>query len=55
MEMFLRSYLAEIHELIKRWKLKEALRLTLQNRPELLKTKELSDLEMELLNEIKDE
>ena len=43
------------HELIKRWKLKESLRLTLQNRPELLKMKELSDLEMELLNEIKDE
>jgi len=36
-------------------KLKESLRLTLQNRPELLKKKEISDLEMELLNEIKDE
>jgi len=36
-------------------KLKESLRLTLQNRPELLKKKELSDLEIELLNEIKDE
>ena len=43
------------HELIKRWKLKESLRLTLQNRPELLEKKELSDLEMELLTEIKDE
>ena len=43
------------HEMIGRWKLKESLRLTLQNRPELLEKKKLSDLEKELLNEIKDE
>jgi len=43
------------HEMIGRWKLKESLRLTLQNRPDLLEKKKLSDLEKELLNEIKDE
>ena len=40
---------------IKRWKLKESLRITLKNRPDLIKSKDLSDLEIELLNEIKDE
>ena len=43
------------HELIKRWKLKESLRITKDRRPDLLKIKKLSDLEAELLNEIKDE
>ena len=43
------------HEKIKRWKLKESLRITLKNRPDLIKSKNLSDLEIELLNEIKDE
>ena len=43
------------HELIKRWKLKESLRITKDRRPDLLKIKKLSDLEIELLNEIKDE
>ena len=35
--------------------LKESLRITLKNRPDLIKSKDLSDLEIELLNEIKDE
>ena len=43
------------HEKIKRWKLKESLRITLKNRPDLIESKNLSDLEIELLNEIKDE
>ena len=43
------------HEKISRWKLKESLRITLKNRPDLIKSKDLSDLEIELLNEIKDE
>ena len=43
------------HELIKRWKLKESLRITKDRRPDLLEIKKLSDLEVELLNEIKDE
>ena len=43
------------HELIKRWKLKESLRITHENRPDMIKDKNLSDIEIELLNEIKDE
>ena len=43
------------HEKINRWKLKGSLRITLKNRPDLIKSKDLSDLEIELLNEIKDE
>jgi tRNA (guanine37-N1)-methyltransferase len=43
------------HEKINRWKLKESLRVTLINRPDLIKSRDLSDLEIELLNEIKDE
>ena len=43
------------HEKINRWKLKESLRITLKNRPDLIKSKDLSDLEIELLNEINDE
>ena len=43
------------HEKINRWKLKESLRITLKNRPDLIQSKDLSDLEIELLNEIKDE
>ena len=43
------------HEKINRWKLKESLRITLINRPDLIKSRNLSDLEIELLNEIKDE
>ena len=40
------------HEMIERWKLKEALRLTAEKRPEMIANKNLSDLEIELLNEI---
>ena len=43
------------HEKINRWKLKESLRITLKNRPDLIRSKDLSELEIELLNEIKDE
>ena len=43
------------HENIKRWQLKESLKLTLSNRPDLLDDKELTQLEVELLNEINDE
>ena len=43
------------HEMISRWELKESLKLTLQNRPEHREQKKLSDLETELLIEIKDE
>ena len=43
------------HEKINRWKLKESLRITLKNRPDLIKSKDLSELEIELLDEIKDE
>ena len=43
------------HEKINRWKLKESLRVTLINRPDLIKSRDLSDLEIELLNEINDE
>ena len=43
------------HEKINRWKLKESLRITLKNRPDLIKSKDLSNLEIELLNEINDE
>ena len=43
------------HELIKRWKLKESLRITYENRPDMIKDKNLSDIEIELLNEIKGE
>ena len=40
------------HEMIERWKLKEALRITAEKRPEMIANKDLSDLEIELLNEI---
>ena len=43
------------HEKISRWKLKESLRITLKNRPDLIESKDLSDLEIQLLNEIKDD
>ncbi|NOY64566.1 MAG: tRNA (guanosine(37)-N1)-methyltransferase TrmD [Nitrospirae bacterium] len=43
------------HKLIKRWRRKEALRRTLKNRPDLLKTIELSEEDRELLKEIKEE
>ena len=35
--------------------MKESLKLTLSNRPDLLDDKELTQLEVELLNEINDE
>ena len=43
------------HEKIKRWRLKESLRITLLTRPDLLENRKYSDLEIELLNEIKGE
>ena len=43
------------HKEIGRWRLKESLRTTLRNRPELLEDKVLSELEIELLDEIKGE
>ena len=43
------------HKEIGRWRLKESLRTTLRNRPELLEDKALSELEIELLDEIKGE
>lgn len=43
------------HNLINRWRLKESLRITLKYRPDLIAKKELSDQEIELINEIKDE
>lgn len=41
------------HALIERWRRKEALKRTLQRRPDLLKNKELSSDDQELLKEIK--
>lgn len=43
------------HEKVQRWKLKESLRVTLLRRPDLLLERTLSDIEIELLNEIKGE
>ena len=43
------------HKEIRRWQLKESLRTTLINRPELFDDKILSELEVELLDEIKGE
>ena len=43
------------HQDIKRWQLKESLRITLENRPDLLERKDLSKVERELLNEINNE
>ena len=43
------------HKLIERWKLKESLRITIKNRPDLIGKKDLSALEKELINEIKAE
>jgi tRNA (guanine37-N1)-methyltransferase len=43
------------HEKVRRWKLKESLRITLLKRPDLLQNRLLSKLEVELINEIKDE
>ena len=43
------------HEKIRRWRLKESLRLTQQNRPDLLEQKELTDEEKDLLEEILNE
>lgn len=43
------------HELIRRWRLKEALRRTSLRRPDLLDKKELSKEEFELLREIEEE
>lgn len=43
------------HELIRRWRLKEALRRTWLRRPDLLNTKELSTEELLLLREIEEE
>ena len=43
------------HEKIRRWRLKESLRLTRQKRPDLLEQKELTDEEKDLLEEILNE
>lgn len=43
------------HELIRRWRLKEALRRTWLRRPDLLKTKELSTEELLILQELEEE
>ena len=43
------------HQKINRWRLKESLRITLLTRPDLLQDRIFSDLEIELLNEIKGE
>ena len=43
------------HKDINRWKLKESIRITLKNRPDLLESKDLTELERELFNEINDE
>lgn len=40
------------HELIRRWRLKEALRRTMQRRPDLLKQKKLSEEERLILDEL---
>jgi tRNA (guanine37-N1)-methyltransferase len=43
------------HEMIRRWRRKEALRATLERRPELLERATLSDEDRELLREIEEE
>ena len=43
------------HDKVRRWKLKESLRITLLKRPDILQNRILSKLEVELINEIKDE
>ncbi len=43
------------HQAIERWRLKQALGVTWQKRPDLLAKKQLSQLELELLDEFKNE
>lgn len=43
------------HQIINRWRIKQALGRTAQRRPDLLKTKELSAEQMDLLEEFRDE
>lgn len=43
------------HQKISRWRRKEALRKTLKNRPDLLERRKLSELDYQLLDEIKKE
>lgn len=43
------------HKEIERWRLKQSLKRTMKNRPDLIEIKELSKEEKELINEIKDE
>jgi tRNA (guanine37-N1)-methyltransferase len=43
------------HEEIRRWRRKEALRKTLQRRPDLLEKIELSDEDLRLIQEIREE
>jgi tRNA (guanine37-N1)-methyltransferase len=43
------------HEEIRKWRHKEALRRTLQRRPDLLKTRDFSDEERELLSQLEQE
>ncbi|HHX01830.1 MAG TPA: tRNA (guanosine(37)-N1)-methyltransferase TrmD [Firmicutes bacterium] len=40
------------HELIRKWRLKEALRMTLVRRPDLLKKRQLNDEERQLLQQV---
>ena len=41
------------HEVIRKWRLKESLRITMQNRPDLLKDRQLTNEEKQLIDEIK--
>ena len=43
------------HEEIRRWRLKESLKRTLSNRPDLIEIRELTSEETELIDEIKGE
>lgn len=43
------------HEAIRRWKLKESLRRTLEHRPDLLKDRKLTKEETELMEELQNE
>ena len=43
------------HQEIQRWRLKQSLKRTIRYRPDLIKIKDLSEEEKELINEINDE
>ena len=40
------------HELIRRWRLKEALRITMQRRPDLIEKRQLTEEEKTMLQEL---